>query len=73
MWRTGRTGGGTAAQADEGSERTSGRGRTMGGRVDRQTGADNGQIGGQADVGGRARGWADDEFPKVKLLIGRVS
>ena len=51
------------AQVDEGSEQTS---RRAGGRADGRTSERGaGTLGGRADGGGRA----DDEFPKVKLLI----
>ena len=62
------TGGRMDGRADEGghARRTSGRVRTMGGRVDRQTGA-----GGRVDelAEWRTGGRVDDGFPKVKLLI----
>ena len=64
-------GGRTGTQADEGSERTSGRTNGRAGRwtsergrvrwADEQTGADNGWMGGRADrrTGGRTGGLAD--------------
>ena len=55
-------GGRTGAQADERSERTSG-------RADERTGADNGRTGGRADGLADWRTGANGGFLKVKLRI----